>query len=136
MNCFIIYLNKHMVIIRFLHFSLISFFLILISCNREKEITNQDNLLGTWISIDSKDTLYFRDKTNFYKSNGFMQYDHYDYQVDNDSLKIGYSGKLYILVLPTKHKFQLNENELIIDFRSKYCFGFDLQLMKYIKKGE
>ena len=95
---------------------------------------NQNEILGTWISSDKSDTLDFIDENNFYRSSINMRYDHYDYQLDNDSIEMGYSGKLYILVQPTKHKYLLDGNNLTIDFRNKICYGFSSSEIIFIKQ--
>lgn len=114
--------------------SLLMIVLIIVSCQKDQNASNPDNLLGTWISTDKSDTLYFIDATNLYNSNTSMHYDHYDYKLIDDSLKIGYSGRLYIYVLPTMHSFHLDGNKLSIDFSKKSCYGFDLEVMNYTKR--
>lgn len=106
---------------------LICFFIV--SCKKDKELANQDNILGTWVSIDKSDTLKFVDKSNLWRHS-----DHYDYQITNDSISIGYSGKLFIYVLPTNHKYFLNGDKLSIDFSNKRCYGFDLRLINYTRE--
>jgi hypothetical protein len=88
----------------------------MVSCQKNQNMLNRDNLLGTWISTDKSDTLYFIDATNFYNSNATMHYDHYSYRLINDSQKIGYSGRLYIYVFQTMHSFHLDGNKLSINF--------------------
>lgn len=103
--------------------------LFFISCEKNQEI-----LLGRWVSTDKSDTLDFVNESDFYKSSVDMHYDHYDYQQFKDSIKIGYRGKLYILVHPTNHKYFLNGNNLTIDFSNKNCYGFPLKEMTYTKE--
>lgn len=102
-------------------------FVALISCR--DDTVNQQNILGTWISIDKKDTLNFVDNNNFYKNR-----DHYDYKPSRDSIEIRYNGMLDVYVHPTKHKYSLDHNALIIDLSNTSCYGFDLQKMTFIKK--
>jgi len=105
------------------------FSLIFLSCEK-----NQEKLLGIWVSTDKSDTLDFVDENNFYKSSINMQYDHYDYQLFKDSIKIGYRGKLYILVTPTFHRYFFDGGNLVIDVSNKSCYGFPLQEMTYSKE--
>lgn len=93
-------------VLRFVLILVIS--LILINCEKENEIASQTKILGTWISVDKSDTLEFANEKDLYKSNSAMRHDHYDYTVYNDSIKIGYSGILYILF------FQLSINILLM----------------------
>jgi hypothetical protein len=98
-------------------------------CRKDDEIVNREKILGTWISEDQIDTLDFTDKANFYK-NG----DHFDYTLYNDSIEVAYSGELYILVMPSKHKYQLTGDNLIIDFSNRYCFGFDREVEHFTRE--
>jgi NAD+--asparagine ADP-ribosyltransferase len=102
-------------------------------CEKDNELVNQSRILGKWISVDKSDTLEFADKDNFYKSNSTMRHDHYDYTLYDDSIKIGYNGILYVLVLPTKHRYSLNGDQLTIDFSNRNCYGFGKQSITYIK---
>jgi hypothetical protein len=108
--------------------------LALASCEKDQDSSSQDHILGTWISEDNNDILNFVDSANFLKSNINMQSDHYDYQLINDSIMIGYSGRLYIYVVPSMHKYLLNGNNLTIDFRNRHCYGFDSQEINYTRK--
>ncbi|WP_422082486.1 hypothetical protein [Ulvibacterium sp.] len=91
--------------------------------------------LGVWISLDKSDTLDFRTRNTFYKSNQHMQNDSYDYQLlPKDSIQIGYRGKLFIAVEPTNHKYSMTQDELTIDFESRSSFGFDDKIMTYTKE--
>jgi hypothetical protein len=103
--------------------------LIFLSCEK-----NQEKLLGKWVSTDKSDTLDFVDESNFYKSSINMRYDHYDYQLFKDSIKIGYRGKLYVLVTPTFHRYFIDGGNLVIDFSNKSCYGFPLQELTYTKE--
>lgn len=113
-------------------FSLFIFFIsaiTLVSCSDDTTV-NQQNMLGTWISIDKKDTLDFVDNSNFYKNK-----DHYNYELSGDSIEVKYRGMLFIGVTPTKHKYTLKDDVLIIDFSNKFCQGFDLQKMTFLRSG-
>jgi hypothetical protein len=113
--------------IKFLVFVLLVTSITLISC--ESENINQLNIMGKWISTDKNDTLNFVDNNNFYK-NG----DHFNYRLDGDLIEVKYNGKLFVLVNPTKHRYSLDDNVLIIDFSNEICYGFDLQKVTYVKK--
>ena len=107
--------------------------LTLISCDKENEIESQTKILGTWISVDKSDTLEFANEKDLYKSNSTMRHDHFDYAVYNDSIEIGYDGILYVLVLPTKHKYSFSGDNLTIDFSNRNCYGFDMKSIVYAK---
>ena len=113
--------------IKFLLFILFICASVLVSCIDDN--ISQQRILGTWISTDKKDTLDFVDNNSFYKNR-----DHYDYKLFRDSIEIRYNGMLYIYVHPTKHKYSLDHNTLIIDLSNKSCYGFDLQKMTFIRK--
>ncbi len=96
----------------------------------EKTVTEND-LNGEWISEAMSDTLYFIDDGSFFHSSENMRYDHYDYSVQGDSLEIGYSGMMKILVKKTKHRFKLDGDDLMIDFSNEFCFGFPKEKIMY-----
>ena len=95
---------------------------------------NKDDILGTWISYDLSDTLEFVDNSSFYKSTANMRHDHYDYNLEKDSIEIRYNGTLMILIQPTKHFYELNENSLILDLTNTECYGFNSERIVYSKK--
>jgi hypothetical protein len=105
----------------------------LTNCSKEEMTLNQEQLTGTWISLDKSDTLYFTNKNDFYKSNGIMVYEHYDYHLFQDSIEIGYNGKLFILDAPNTHKYFVKYDILTMDFTHKNCFGFKNELLTYEK---
>ncbi len=111
----------------------IFFFLILLFffSGFEKKKVTDDDLLGEWIEESKTDTIWFTDNTNFYHSTKNMHYDHYDYTIKGDSMEIGYSGMMMILVPKTKHYFELKGDELMIDLSNKQCFGFSQEKMHY-----
>ena len=108
--------------------------LVLTNCSKDEAETNQKELIGTWIAVDKSDTLAFTSEHDFYKSNGYMVYDHYDYVLFKDSIEIGYRGKMYVLVYPTMHKYSIYNGSLTIDFSNKHCYGFSSQKMTYTKE--
>ena len=117
----------------FAKISIVLFIIIIIGCELETSNVNQEMIIGTWISADKKDTLDFVNNESFYKSNEVMRYDHYDYELLSDSIKVRYSGKLYILVSPTVHSFNLSENKLTIDFSNEQCYGFNQEKVDYFR---
>lgn len=95
-------------------------------CEKDKSSINPDNILGTWVSFDKKDTLFFADRTNLWKNS-----DHFDYQIIKNSIEIRYSGRLFIYVYPTIHSYHLKGNDLTIDFSKKKCYGFERGVISY-----
>ncbi|MBT32440.1 MAG: hypothetical protein CMO01_22480 [Thalassobius sp.] len=114
----------------------ISFFALtlMVGCSDDEITISHEDLLGTWITLDKSDTLQFTSEIDFYKSSKTMSYDHYSYQLLKDSLQIGYSGKMFVLVYPTKHQFNIDKDELMIDFSQVECFGFDSEKITYLKE--
>jgi len=97
-----------------------------------KKNDNYKTLLGTWVSTDLIDTLDFTSDTSFNKMYSGSP-DYFKYGLSKDSITIQYSGKLYIYVFPTTHHFQLNDQELSIDF-SNGCYGFRKQILNFTRK--
>jgi hypothetical protein len=97
----------------------------------EKSQPNAEELPGEWVATEEADTIYIMDESNFYHSTKNMHYDHYDYSIKGDSILVGYSGMMMILVQETKHYFELKGDELMIDFSNRYCFGFPKEKMHY-----
>ena len=135
---YIHFINNHkirsMIINKIIRLAFILIVITFISCEKDKDVTNYGKILGTWISLDKSDTLDFVDKNNFYKSSHTMRYDHYDYELYNDSIEIGYRGILYVGVLPTRHKYFIDGYNLTIDFSNKICYGFGMKVMTYTKQ--
>ena len=100
----------------------------LLSC--DKDARTREALLGGWVSADQADTLVFMNEDSFEKNfyPGVME--RFLYSVHRDSITVQYSGSLYILVLPTTHYFELEEEALSIDFSSG-CFGFPKRKMEF-----
>ena len=101
--------------------------IIFVGCNN-KDTFEKDVLLGKWMSNDSSYTLDFTTEGDFLK-NG----DHYNYWLKQDSIKVQYSGVLYIYVKPTTHSFTLKANTLTIDF-SAGCYGFSPQIIHFTRE--
>jgi hypothetical protein len=106
----------------------------IMGCDKYNLANNKEKILGTWISLDKSDTLDIVDDSNFYKSTSHMHYDRYLYELFVDSIKIGYSGILYIAVKPTNHKYFIDEDKLTIDFSNRNCYGFSNQETIYTKE--
>lgn len=113
--------------IKFSLFVLLISALVLVSC--ENETDKQQDILGKWISSNKNDTLDFVDSNNFYK-NGI----HFGYNLYGDSIEVEYEGDLKILPYPTKHRYSLENNVIVIDFSNKICYGFEMQKVTYNKK--
>lgn len=108
--------------------------IIFIGCDKNKLASNNESILGTWISLDKTDTLAFIDNTSFYKSSSSMRYDHFDYHLSKDSITIRYNGILYILIEPTIHKYTLKDNNLTLFLSNESCYGFDRKNISYSKQ--
>jgi hypothetical protein len=103
-----------------------------VSCDKDIDTATDNKILGTWISLDKSDTLDFVDNNSFYKTVGIPN-DHYNYSLEADSIEIQYKGVLKILVRPTKHKYQLDNNTLEIEFSNKMCYGFERKEITFNK---
>ncbi|HKJ43979.1 MAG TPA: hypothetical protein VKA27_17920 [Sunxiuqinia sp.] len=115
---------------------LLLFSITIAGCSKNEIATNQDKIIGTWIAIDKSDTLDFTTNTDFFKSNGYLFYDHYDYELFKDSIKIGYRGNLMILIRPTMHAYTLDQENLTIDLSNTQCYGFEKKVMIYKKASQ
>lgn len=102
-----------------------------LACSNEEVY---DDIQGVWVSAQLRDTLDFVNAKDLYRSNSFMEYDHYDYELFADSIKIGYRGKLYVGTVPTTHKYSIHGTDLTIDFSNEKCYGFDLKEITYEKR--
>ena len=108
---------------------------ILISGCEKNSVDIKSKLLGTWISTDLTDTIVFSSDHDLYKII-YRAGDHYDYSLSKDSIFIRYNGTLmpFIYIGPPKnHFYQLNGDNLTIDFRP-YCFGFLSQTTSFLRK--
>ncbi len=112
-------------------FFFVSIILTIFLTNCEKKPVSGEDLNGKWIATEKADTIYFMDDSNFYHSSENMRYDHYDYSISGDSILIGYSGKMMIMVIETNHYIELNGDNLTIDLSNRQCFGFPKEEMHY-----
>jgi hypothetical protein len=109
------------------------------SCAKDENI-NKDKILGTWVSSENTLTVNFLDYSNLNQygetkpSDLKMGSNHYKYEIDNDSITIQYSGKVYIYVRPTTHRYWLNGNFLTIDFSNKPCYGFGFEAINFTRQ--
>lgn len=106
----------------------------MMGCDKYKLANNKEMILGTWVSLDKNDTLDIVNESRFYKTVGTMPNELFVYELFVDSIEINYSGSLYILTYPTKHKYSLNEDRLTIDCSNKNCYGFSNQEKTYTKE--
>lgn len=114
-------------------FSYTALIFLLFNCSKGEQNLEQIEL-GLWISLDNRDSLDFKTRNNFLRSNDNMVDDNYDYQEFNDSIRIGYRGKLFIGVEPTMHRYWVDNKRLTIDFTNQSCYGFNSEVITYMKR--
>ena len=103
----------------------------LFSCDKDTWV--KEELIGTWISKDAKDTLEFVDYSTFTK-NSYNGWQHsYNYDIEADSIGIEYYGPNDILILPSTHHFAIDGNLFSLDF-SNYCYGFEIKNYEFLKE--
>jgi hypothetical protein len=127
-------MKNHRISFRLLFITLILLVVGAMSC-KKNSVRNDEPLLGTWISTDNQDTLEFTSVHDLYKMITGVK-DHYDYSLTGDSILITYNGLAmpYIYLGPSKNRFyQLNGNDLTIDFRNAY-YGFSNQIILFHRK--
>jgi len=100
----------------------------LVSCSKDTWV--KEAIIGSWVSVDQADTLVFINEECFEKNLQPGYLDLYLYSIEDDSIKIQYSGINYICVNPSSHYFQLKDLTLMIDF-SNGCYGFPTKKMEY-----
>lgn len=100
----------------------------LASCN--KDDWKKEAIIGTWVSVDRADTLVFLNEECFEKNLHPGNMDLFLYSIEGDTIKIQYSGVNYICIIPSAHYFELEDNDLRIDF-SNGCYGFPRKKMEY-----
>jgi hypothetical protein len=108
--------------------------LILYNCHKEPSSTNQDKILGKWISVDKSDTLDFADNQYFYHSSEYTHNDQFVYHLEKDSIQIQYIGNPSIFIEPSKYKYTIDDKKLTINFSRVHCVGFaqvDIIFNKY-----
>lgn len=94
---------------------LIAALLLKISESCKKDALPDGRFIGTWISEDKADTLYFINDNTFKtpRLDGVLHT--YTYRYDEDSLTMQYSGPNYILLPPKTHHYTLTRSTLILD---------------------
>jgi hypothetical protein len=98
----------------------------LASCKKDVEVA--PILAGKWkVIVPDSDTLVFNSDSFTRKFYDGITHS-YKYSIKNDAITIQYNGPLYILVQPSTHKFELENNQLILDLTNG-CYGF--QSKKY-----
>jgi|WetSurMetagenome_2_1015567.scaffolds.fasta_scaffold47631_1 hypothetical protein len=125
------FIMKKSIAIFFSLLIVISVTFIIFSC-KKSNTSDYRELLGSWISTDLSDTLEFTSDHDFYKMFSGVK-DHFDYNLSNDSITIGYNGMLFILVKPSNHSYSLNGDKMTIDFKPQ-CYGFRPQEINFIRK--
>ena len=100
------------------------------SCQKDSIPSNI--FIGTWVSIDNVDTLFFINDKIFTKP-GYDKVMHYfNYSYGIDSITIQYKGPNKILVVPSTHSYSLDSSVLSINF-SNGCYGFSSKKETFIK---
>ena len=95
--------------------------LTIVACKKNSLPDGQ--FIGTWISDDKTDTLYFIDDQTF-KQTAYDRVLHsYAYSYTEDSITIQYAGPNMILVRPSTHQYTLAHSTLILDLY-KVNYGF------------
>ena len=123
------------------------FLLTLISCESS---FNDERFIGTWVSTNNlvstnhPDTLIIGNEYSLSKPFIIVENEYssplsdgvkhsFEYSYNKISITIKYNGPNLILVQPTTHKYNLNDNELTIDF-SNGVYGFESKKTTYIKQ--
>ena len=109
---------------------LLTFLVLVTSCEKSNSYSYKD-LLGSWISTDLADTIEFTSDKDLYKLFSGVK-DHFDYGLSEAEITIRYNGMLYVLISPSTHPYNINEDQLTIDFRPS-CYGFRGQKITFKK---
>lgn len=88
--------------------------MLLNSCSKEASLNEE--IIGTWVSLDHIDTLDFISNEAFTKNfnDGLMH--PYTYEIQLDSIKIKYNGYNFVLTIPSTHHLDILDDVLSIDF--------------------
>lgn len=111
-------------------FLAVSFWMVL-SC--EHNFISNSRLIGSWkILTPDHDTIVFQNDSVFMRRyyDGVNHWFAYSY--DQDSITIQYEGPNMILVPPSTHAYEINNNELTIDFTNG-CYGFDKRVYTLLR---
>ena len=88
--------------------------------------------IGTWVSIDNVDTLFFINDKTFTKPGYDKVMNYFNYSYGIDSITIQYKGPNKIFVVPSTHSYSLDSSVLSINF-SNGCYGFSRIIETFIK---
>lgn len=100
----------------------------------KKDSLPDGRFIGTWITEDKTDTLFFIDDHTFKKPAYDRVLHTFDYSYSEDSITIQYAGPNMILVRSSTHHYTLTHSTLIIDWY-KVNYGFE-PVKKEYKKSE
>ena len=106
-------------------------YIVLFSC--EKDFDPDGRFVGSWkILTPDIDTLSFTDESSISRRyyDGLDPF--FEYSYDRDSITIQYSGPNKILVRPSTHYYEFNNEGLLIDFTNG-CYGFDSKIYNLSK---
>lgn len=81
----------------------------------KKDAFPDGRFIGTWITEDKADTLYFIDDNSFKTPRGDGLLHTYTYRYDEDSITIQYAGPHLVLLPPSTHHYTLTRSTLILD---------------------
>jgi hypothetical protein len=109
----------------------LTFFALISGCEKSHK-DDYKPFLGTWISTDLADTIEFTTDKDFYKMVSGVR-DHFDYNLAKDKITIHYNGMQFIMVIPSTHRYELNGDQLTIDFRPS-CYGFREQQVHFTRR--
>lgn len=111
----------------------ILFLQVFISCNKDSILDGR--FIGTWISEDKTDTLFFIDDHTFQQPAYDRVLHSYAYSYTEDSITIQYAGPNMILVRPSTHHYTLTNSTLILDLY-KINYGFEPVKKEYKKSNK
>jgi hypothetical protein len=104
------------------------FIIIIMFASCEKDVEVAASVVGKWkIIVPDSDTLVFSSDSFTRKFYDGLSHS-FKYSIKMDEITIQYNGPMYILIQPSTHKFELDNNQLVIDFTNG-CYGF--QSKKY-----
>jgi hypothetical protein len=98
------------------------------SCEKE----SYSKFIGTWVSTDRADTLFFINNSIFNKSFSDGIKHIFEYSYCKDSIIIQYKGPNKILVMPSAHYYDLDNRKLTIDFTNG-CYGFKREKETFLR---
>jgi len=81
----------------------------------KKDSLPDGRFIGTWVSEDKTDTLYFINDNTFKMPHYDRILHTYTYTYDKDSITIQYAGPNMILLPPSTHHYTLSHSTFTID---------------------